>query len=157
MMDFGAVASVALQLADRDQDPKARSGRAPGASPRALRVLIVEDELMVAWHLESMLEAMGHEVSAIAPSAEAAEADFRDLEPDLVFMDINLGRGPSGIEVARTLLAIRETPLVFVTAYGDPMTRAAIAQVAPNSPVVSKPVSGAELERGMHAALRPRH
>lgn len=159
MMIFSAPTRVVLRLSDRDRGPTpaAASGGALGAEPRSLKVLIVEDELMVAWHLESMLEDLGHEVGAIAPSAEAAEADFRELEPDLVFMDVNLGAGITGIEVARRLLAWRDTPLVFVTAYGDPRTRAAMAEAAPNSPVLSKPVSPAELARGMEAALRRHH
>jgi CheY-like chemotaxis protein len=119
--------------------------------------MIVEDEVLVAWHLEGLLEGLGHEVVCIAPSAEAAEAEFRAFEPDLVFMDVNLGQGPNGIEAARRLLAHRATPLVFVTAYGDARTRAAIAEVAPGGAVLSKPVTPAELERGIEAALGKRH
>lgn len=150
-------ATLRLSQRDRDRPPIAGGARSTGAEPRSLRVLIVEDELMVAWHLESMLEEMGHEVAAIAPTAEAAEAEFRKLEPDLVFMDVNLGPGASGVDVARRLLAWRETPLVFVTAYGDARTRAAMAEAAPNSPVLSKPVSPSELARSLETALRRHH
>jgi CheY-like chemotaxis protein len=124
---------------------------------RPLRALIVDDELLVAWHLESLLEDLGYEVCDIAASADAAAAAFRSSEPDLVFMDVNLGSGPNGIDAARVLLADRAVPIIFVTAYGDPTTRAAIAGVAPKSLVMSKPVTPLDLSRAIEAVLGTHH
>jgi DNA-binding response OmpR family regulator len=122
-----------------------------------LRALIVEDELLVAWHLESLLEDLGHEVCSIAPSAEAALRDFRTLEPDIVFMDVNLGAGPDGVETARRLRRETPVPIIFVTAYGSSQTRAAIHDAAPGSVIVSKPVSASDLHAAVEAALKTRH
>lgn len=91
MMIISGATGLAMWLSDQDPPQAPGGGRAWRPELRSLRVLIVEDELMVAWHLESMLEEAGHQVVAIAPSAEAAQAEFRRLQPDLVCMDVNLG------------------------------------------------------------------
>ncbi len=152
--EFGATG--ALWLANPRFGPPATNG-APGAQPRQLLALIVEDELLVGWHLESLLEELGHQVCGVAPSAKAAIADYREFEPDLVFMDVNLGPGPSGVDAARELLALRQAPMIFVTAYGDPAVRAAIAEAAPGSVMLSKPVTAADLARAIEAVMRARH
>jgi CheY-like chemotaxis protein len=72
-------------------------------------------------------------------------------------MDVNLGSGPNGIDAARVLLADRAVPIIFVTAYGDPTTRAAIAGVAPKSLVMSKPVTPLDLSRAIEAVLGTHH
>jgi len=64
------------------------------------RILVVDDEALVALHLEQKLQLLGHNVVGTAFSAtEALEQTAAHL-PDLVLMDINLGRGISGIEAA---------------------------------------------------------
>jgi len=80
-------------------DPPA--GRWPGGEPgfdnsahgQKLRVLIVEDELFVAMHLESVLEEIGFQIAAILSTGESAVKQFPLLRPDVVLMDINLGKG----------------------------------------------------------------
>jgi len=158
----GTLRALALRVYARQFDalsaPTVDEVRAgAGREPRMLRALIVEDELLVAWHLEGLLEDLGHEVCAIAPSAAAALSSFRDFEPDLVLMDVNLGAGPGGVELAERLLNLRRVPLIFVTAYGDPDSRAAMAAAAPDSLVLSKPVSAADLGRGIEAVTGTRH
>jgi len=150
---------ASVRFCGRGPDEGRPGGGRPYAAPKpgVLRVLIVEDELLVAWHLEAMLEDLGHEVCAISPSADAALGDFSDQGPDLVFMDVNLGAGRNGIETARALLALGALPLVFVTAYGDAATRAAMAEAAPNGLMLSKPVSAADLARAIEVVTAPRH
>ena len=148
--------SEVLRMSEADPGPSGGGG-GEQTELRRLRAMIVEDELLVAWYLESLLEDLGHEICSIATSAEAAVADFVGFEPDLVFMDVNLGPGPSGIEAARRLLALREAPLIFVTAYGDSATRLAIAEAAPKSLVLSKPVTSLDLGRGIEMVMGTRH
>ena len=69
----------------------------------AANVLIVEDQVLIAWHLSDLVEGAGHRVLAIARDpAEAMEAAARQ-RPDFALMDIRLHGGSSGLEAARML------------------------------------------------------
>jgi CheY-like chemotaxis protein len=82
-----------------------------------LRVLIVEDEALLAMDIEAMIEDTGHHVIAEAASLFDVEALPRDLAPDLAFVDIQLARDTSGIDVCRHIQASwPATFIVFVTA-----------------------------------------
>lgn len=88
--------------------------RPPGRSRRSLRVLIVEDEALVALELDGMLRLAGHDVLGTAddlPSALAAAARDR---PDLALVDVQLARGASGLDVAAALKAFG-VPVIFAT------------------------------------------
>ena len=82
-----------------------------------LDVLIVEDEALLAMDLEAMVEDTGHGVVAEAASLPDVLALGETLHPDIAFVDIQLARGSSGIDVAR-LIRQRwpDTIVVFVTA-----------------------------------------
>jgi CheY-like chemotaxis protein len=81
-----------------------------------LRVLIVEDEMLVAMNLEDMLLDLGHEVAGIASRAGPALALAREAEIDAAILDVNLA-GENSREVAETLDA-RGIPFLFATGYG---------------------------------------
>ena len=97
--------------------------RATSHSPR---VLIVEDELLVAWHLESLAREQHLEVCGLVPDGDGAIEQAVDLDVDLILMDIRLAGRMDGIEAARRIREQRDTPIIFVTAHGDPATRAQI-------------------------------
>ncbi len=82
-----------------------------------MRVLIAEDEPLIAWMLADCLEAAGHEV--VGPAATMAEA-LALCEgappPDLAVLDINLRDGSSGVDVARALLERWGVRSIFATA-----------------------------------------
>lgn len=79
-----------------------------------MRILIVEDEALLALELEYEIEAAGHEVLAQAPSYKAAlEVIDRD-KPDFAFVDIHLIDGPRGVDVGY-YLSKSNIPFVFVT------------------------------------------
>ena len=137
-------------LAVRCAEPQAAAPQFasdPGGLDKArpLRVLIVEDEIMIAMGLESMVEDFGYEVCGFAATGEDAVAEAVRSEPDVILMDINLGRGIDGIEAARRTREILGARLIFVTAYVDPATLARISSSVPNSMVVNKPVESATL------------
>jgi two-component system, response regulator PdtaR len=67
-----------------------------------LRILIVEDEALIALELESLLQDDGHLPIGIAATAREAMA-LGELEPDLALVDVHLADGPTGIDVARRL------------------------------------------------------
>ncbi len=86
------------------------------------RILIVEDETIVALDLKMRVQALGFSVAGLAHSGEDAVRMNGELAPDLVLMDINLGKGMDGIEAATLIGAASHTPVVFITAYADPGT-----------------------------------
>jgi CheY-like chemotaxis protein len=76
----------------------------------------VEDELLIALELESLLQDEGHDVVGIAASSAEALALTAKLAPDLAFVDIHLSDGPTGIEVARQLADQNDVTVLFMTA-----------------------------------------
>jgi CheY-like chemotaxis protein/DNA-directed RNA polymerase specialized sigma24 family protein len=85
----------------------------------ATRVLIIEDEPIIAMDLESIVRDLGHEVSGIASTAHDALAIFNAHPPGLVLADIQLADGSSGVDAVRDILAIRALPVIFITAFPE--------------------------------------
>lgn len=111
------------------------------------RILIIEDEALVAMLLEDMVADLGHHTTGIASSlAEAKEMLERGPAPDVVILDVNLS-GTLSYPVA-DLLSERGIPFVFSTGYGrqDHMRRYA-------SPVLQKPFNLSELRRTLDGLL----
>jgi len=79
-----------------------------------LKVLIVEDEMLLAMELESEVEMAGHEVCGLAMSSSQALQQIVEGKPDFAFVDVHLMDGPTGINVGRKL-AEAEVPYVFVS------------------------------------------
>ena len=117
------------------------------------RVLIVEDELLVAWHLESLAREQNFEVCGLVPDGDGAIEQAIDLDADLVLMDIRLAGPIDGIEAARRIRAQRNTPIIFITAHGDPATRERIGRVLPGVPVLAKPITGERLKEAIAAVM----
>lgn len=79
-----------------------------------MKIMIVEDEALLALELEYEIEASGHEVVGIAADKSAALELLDRTTPSFAFVDIHLNDGPTGIEIGRRLQEIG-TPYVFVT------------------------------------------
>jgi DNA-directed RNA polymerase specialized sigma24 family protein len=85
----------------------------------ATRVLIIEDEPMIAMDLKGITETLGHQVTAVARThGDALVAATRD-RPGLVLADIQLADGSSGLEAVNEMLEGFSVPVVFITAYPD--------------------------------------
>ena len=82
-----------------------------------VRILIVEDELIITLDLEDWLQHLGHHVLALASSGEEAIELARALQPELVLMDIRLSGAMDGIEAAQQIRAQRWIPVVYVAAH----------------------------------------
>jgi CheY-like chemotaxis protein len=80
------------------------------------RILVVEDEAIVAADLEDRLGRMGYDVVGTAESGEEAIQKTRELKPDLVFMDIMLKGAMDGIEAAALMREEQSIPVIFLTA-----------------------------------------
>ena len=83
------------------------------------RVLIVEDDAIVAEHTQVMLKNRGFAVTAIVTSGAEALAMVNEKSPDLVLMDIMLKGEMSGIQAADEIRLNYDVPVVYVTAYAD--------------------------------------
>jgi PAS domain S-box-containing protein len=97
----------------------------------APRVLIVEDEAVVAMDLEERLRGMGLEVQGTVSSGERAVAVVLESTPSLVLMDIHLRGELDGVSAAERIRAVRDVPIVFVTAHADDRTVARVRAVEP--------------------------
>jgi DNA-directed RNA polymerase specialized sigma24 family protein len=85
----------------------------------ASRVLIIEDESVIALDLENLVTDLGHKCVGIAATKDEAVAKARTQKPGLVLADINLGEGGSGIDAVTEILHSFDIPVIFVTAYPE--------------------------------------
>lgn len=83
------------------------------------RVLIIEDEPIIALDLENLVTELGHEVVGTASTSEQAVQMALQTRPGLVLADINLGEGGSGIDAVSHILRSFDIPVIFVTAYPE--------------------------------------
>lgn len=88
-------------------------------SQLASKVLIIEDEPIIALDLENLVTELGHKVVAIAATRDDAVAKALSERPGLVLADINLGEGGSGIDAVSDILASFDIPVIFITAYPE--------------------------------------
>ena len=104
-----------------------------------LKILLVEDEAIVAMMTQTHLEARGHSVVVAATGAAAVQCASQ-AAPDVVIMDVHLTGTMDGIEAASQMQREGEVPVIFVTGYADAALR---QRAAPCSPVayLVKPVS----------------
>lgn len=127
---------------------------APEAAPRALRLLIVEDDGLQALELQSLALDLGHTVVGMAATAPKAVAAAEAHRPDLVLMDVRLAESTSGIDAATEIDARFGIPSLFMTAHADVQTRARAAQVR-SLELLAKPVSPDALAAALgRAAVR---
>jgi two-component system, response regulator PdtaR len=87
-----------------------------------INILIVEDESIVALDLATALHEDGYEVTGIADHAEEAVRLFNQHVVDIVLMDINLAGEKDGIETVGDLMKIRQTPVIYLSAFTDNAT-----------------------------------
>lgn len=84
-----------------------------------LRILVVDDESLIAMALNDQLEYLGHEVIATASSGQEAIDLAAESQPDLVLMDVYLGGGLDGLDAAQRINAARATPIIILTGFPD--------------------------------------
>lgn len=85
----------------------------------ATRVLIIEDEPIIAMDLESIVHDLGHEVAGIAVTRDEAVALARANKPGLVLADIQLADASSGIDAVKDILGEFSVPVIFITAFPE--------------------------------------
>jgi CheY-like chemotaxis protein len=110
----------------------------------------VEDEILIAWQLQDILDGLGVAADAIVATGEdAVKADIGQM--DIILMDVNLAGAMNGVEAARRIRRQWSVPIVFVTAYaGNGIADRDIAKIG-RSVVVGKPATQIALRQAFDA------
>jgi len=116
------------------------------------RILIVEDDAILAMHLSSQLKKFGYRVDTPVATGEDAIASVEVNPPDLILMDIQLGTHITGIESAKTINEIASIPIVYLTAYSDKRRLEEAKQTMPYGYLL-KPIQTRELFTTLEVVL----
>src|SRR5271163_656865 len=116
------------------------------------KLLIVEDEPVVALDLQQEVEQLGCEVVGLAESADEALVAAELCRPDLALMDVRIVGSMDGIQTARLLRTAYQVPVIFLTSYSDDATIARAANEMPYG-YLTKPFKSRELKASLRVAL----
>jgi len=117
-----------------------------------LKILIVEDELIIAEDLKNTLEKEGYLVTDIAMDYDETFASIKAQKPDLVLLDINLNCSINGIEIAHILNSKHQIPFIFTSSYSDSATLDRVTATNPINYLV-KPYQKQQLFTAIKLAL----
>jgi len=117
-----------------------------------LRIMIVEDERLVARDLQYQLEDMGHEVVANCDNWDDAVELAETEAPEFALLDINIRGEKNGVEIARHLRDWIDIPFLFLSAHSDADTLRQAGMTGPSGYLV-KPVNEKYLRAGIQVAL----
>ncbi len=120
------------------------------------RILIVEDDQIIAADLTLKMQRLGHEVIGIAISGEEAIRLAGQCKPDLVLMDIQLDTAMNGSEAARIIHERTDASIIFVTAFPDSAFPGESVGLSEGGVYLGKPFSRVQLEAAVDSALRKR-
>ena len=116
------------------------------------KVVIVEDEGLIAADLKGRLERAGYGVPAVAGSAAEALRVIRAAKPDLVLMDIRIKGAVDGIQVAQQVRQEFDIPVIYLTAYEDPETLERASQTQAFG-YIKKPIASSSLQGSIEMAI----
>ncbi|MEH1941536.1 MAG: response regulator [Nostoc sp.] len=119
---------------------------------KAARILVVEDEYILALNLQENLESLGYIVVDIADSAEAAIEKASELRPNLILMDIRLHGDIDGIQASEQIWHHLQIPVIYITGHSD---RNTVERATLTSPFgyILKPIKEQELYVAIQTAL----
>jgi CheY-like chemotaxis protein len=95
------------------------AGTASAGAQAAARILVVEDEAIIAFCLQETLTRLGYDVVGMVAFGEDALQKVKETPPDLVLMDVQLAGGVDGIEAAAQIQAQFDIPVVYLTGYAE--------------------------------------
>ena len=117
-----------------------------------VRILIIEDELIIAENMKKMLHDLGYEVTGIACDKNEAVQLLNKEIPDIALVDIKLRHGDDGIELANSIKEEYNIPVIFITSFSDKDTIERAKFVKPGGYIV-KPFEKKDLYTSIEIAL----
>jgi PAS domain S-box-containing protein len=118
----------------------------------SVKILVVEDEIIVAMDIKHRLETMGYNVLAAVSSGETAVEKAGELKPDLILMDIVLKGQIDGIDAYNLIKENYNIPVIYLTAYSDEKTLNRAKTTSPYGYII-KPFEDRELKCAIEVAL----
>jgi PAS domain S-box-containing protein len=117
-----------------------------------IKILVVEDENIVAKDIQNTLIRLGYDVPATASSAVIAFDKLDEIKPDLVFLDIRLKGDIDGIQIAERIKTEYDLPVIFLTSYADKNTLDRAKLTQPYGYLI-KPFNESDLQSTVEMAL----
>lgn len=116
------------------------------------KILIVEDETIVALDIKNALLKLGFEVTDMVTNYDDALRSVSQKKPDILLTDIRLENSKNGVEIAKDIQKIHPTPIIYLTAFSDDVT---IIEAAGTSPMgyMLKPFNRDELKSNILLAM----
>ncbi len=119
---------------------------------QAVKILIVEDEMIIAANISLQLSTLGYEVSGIIPRGEEALLHIKQNPPDIVLMDIQLKGELNGIETAQLMQQDYDIPVIYLTANADDGHFEKAKATHPYA-FISKPFKKLDLQRAIELTI----
>ena len=118
----------------------------------SIKILIVEDDMIIGAKISMQLTLLGYEVTGIVPRGEEAIMHVEENKPDIVLLDINLKGTLDGIETAQAMQKIADVPIIYVTANADEATFNRAKETRPYA-FIAKPIKNIDLQRAIELAI----
>jgi DNA-binding LytR/AlgR family response regulator len=117
-----------------------------------VRILVVEDEMIIGARISMLLSNMGYEVTGLLARGEEVIIHLAENKPDIVLLDINLKGQMDGVETARLIMEMGNTAVIYLTANSDEATfnRAKLTKPAG---FITKPFKQLDLQRAIELAI----
>ena len=108
------------------------------------KILIVEDEAIIALSTKKMIERMGHQTVDVVDSGSKAIEYVKENTPDIILMDLKINGEMDGVETMEEIRKFSEVPVIFTTGNSDPRARER-ANITSRSAFLTKPVENSVL------------
>jgi len=117
-----------------------------------IKILVVEDEMIIGAKISLQLTSLGYEVTGILPRGEEAIIHVEENRPDIVLLDINLKGKFNGIETALQIQKLADIPIIYLTANSDEATFNRAKASRPYA-FISKPYKQLDLQRAIELTI----
>ncbi|KPM48240.1 LytR/AlgR family response regulator transcription factor [Jiulongibacter sediminis] len=117
-----------------------------------VKILIVEDEMLIGANISMILEELGYEISGLVPRAEDALLNIKSNKPDIILLDIQLKGNMDGIALAEVIQQTNPVPVIFLTANSDEAHFNKAKETNPYA-FLSKPFKKRDLQRALELTI----
>src|SRR5690606_21909475 len=119
---------------------------------KAVKILIIEDEMVIAANISLQLSELGYEVTGILPRGEEALSHIKIDKPDIILLDISLKGEMDGIETAHEIQKHYKIPIIYLTANSDEAHFNRAKETHPYA-FISKPFKKLDLQRAIELTV----